>query len=191
MIPIFQKALVDKKGNVLPFCGLTVTRESDSAQQPLYSSNDGSGFAAEDGNYTTGVDGIATFYIPPGIYKMVQTSASGLTQTWRYWHIPKLDAIIDESSTSRIATVVDLGNFIVWDSASAAVYELDNSVFDIGNVVTLHQEGAGQILIHPTTGMNLRVPSGGTNLTNGQGAAVEVKKRADNEFILLGHTVAA
>lgn len=187
-MPIFQKPLTDAQGNLKPYATLTVIKESGGVQA-LYSDRDGAEVVAADGVYTA-TSGITSFYLPPNLYKMV-LAAGGLTQTWRYIHIPPLGEIITDATTSRTSTLKDLGNWIVYTNGSASTYEIDDDVFEVGQFVNLRQAGAGAVTVVEGTGVTVEPPSGGTLVTNGQGASLSVVKRASGTYMAVGHTVAA
>ena len=190
-MPFFQRPLVDSQGNLKPFAQLLITRESDGGAQSIYSDRDGSSLLSNAGLFTDEGDGISGFYLPPDLYKMILT-AGGISTTWRYVHIPPLKETLIESTTSRTATIKDVGNLIVCTNGSAINYEIDDDLLFKDQEIELRQSGAGQITIVPGTGMTVEPPSGGTLVTHGEGATVLLKK-IDNagSYILVGHTVAA
>ena len=63
--------------------------------------------------------------------------------------------------------------------------------FAVGTSIPIRQIGAGAITLTPGSGVTLNAPAGGTLVTDGAGAQVQIVKVATNEWDVIGQTAVA
>ncbi len=80
-LPIFQRTVTDNKGNIVVGATVTVKSESTGLVASIFS--DRAGSAALSNPFTTGADGLASFYAAPGEYR-IEVASGAFALTWRY-----------------------------------------------------------------------------------------------------------
>lgn len=73
-LPIYSKYLTDNAGNVLNAATVTVRRETDGGLASIFT--DRAGTTAKVNPFTTGVNGLAEFYVAGGEYRVQATSGA-------------------------------------------------------------------------------------------------------------------
>ncbi len=106
-LPIFQKTIVDDRGDILPGATIDVFFESSGARAQLYS--DSEGLLPISNPTVTDAFGKIVFYIDPGLYRISATSG-GFSDTYR--NVRFFDESIAELDIGSVADFYQLtGSF--------------------------------------------------------------------------------
>lgn len=100
--------------------------------------------------------------------------------------------VVADATTTRTLALDDAGNYLRFTSASAVVCTIppqSSVTWAAYTEVHVRRAGAGNLTLTPGAGVTLNAPSGGT-LTLTAGMSATLKRVAENEWDVIGQTVA-
>jgi len=97
-----------------------------------------------------------------------------------------------QSSTAYTLVLSDVGRVVEGNNGSAITFTIPPVslvAWPVGAALKVFQQGAGQITIAPGSGVTLR-SDGGKLKTAGQYAVIDLRMRANDEWVVSGDTAA-
>lgn len=195
---IWQQFIVNNAGDVLPSASVEVRDETTGALAVLYSTRTGTSL----GNpFTAGIDGLATFYVAGGRYKITATSGTDTAQYRNQalgtsqicdtgtadGNVPLAEDVIfritTEATTTRTLSTADIAQHIRCTSGSATTITVPASVFAVNDEVRIFRDGAGTVTLSAASGVTINAKA--LALSPQYGCAT-LKCVATDEFDLYG-----
>lgn len=110
-------------------------------------------------------------------------------------HTLVADSVVEtnnQTGTTYSLVLTDAGKVVELNNAAAIIVTIPTNAavaFPIGTVIELWQQGAGQVSVAAAVGVTIR-SSGGFLKLYGQYASASLRKRATDEWVLIGDLVA-
>jgi hypothetical protein len=99
----WQAHVVDNSGNVQDAASVTVRKQADNSLASIFTNNTGTTPKANP--FTTGSDGLASFFAAGDVYKIIATKGA-LTRTWEDVSLGSAQSLDEDDITSLINTAV-------------------------------------------------------------------------------------